>query len=203
MEKLPIELLWTIAELSDVPTLARLTTCCCRFYWLFNTLLYQRNKIFQNSSAIFWATDSGANIATALGTLRAAAAVGADFGQEKRSTIQGNLPRKDNAFVEPSIITKLSLPFTPLHSAAARGLDDVVCFLLDQGVGINCNRTSHEWPPLFVSICYKHISTAVLLMDRGASLILRDETTALHIAAAAGLLDLVTDLVKSGKSTRG
>lgn len=76
---------------------------------------------------------------------------------------------------------------TPLHVAAYHGQDEVVKFLLAHGAAINamslnyCPCNYHEtwekessdlfsWTPLHHAICSRHLSTAKLLLDHGASM---------------------------------
>jgi ankyrin repeat protein len=66
---------------------------------------------------------------------------------------------------------------TPLHFACARGLTDLVRFMLDAGA----NAESQVWPghsPLFTACGAGHLATARLLVDQGAANI--------HAESAAG-----------------
>ncbi|KAK4222899.1 ankyrin repeat-containing domain protein [Podospora fimiseda] len=105
---------------------------------------------------------------------------------------------------------------TPLHLACGGGHDDIVEFLLDYGASMEaasdwyceCLRpfdypwTSSglpteipRWRPLHHALCGNHTSTALLLLKKGAAIIVNQgaespsvgQVTALHMAAAYGL----------------
>ncbi|KAK3989356.1 ankyrin repeat-containing domain protein [Cladorrhinum sp. PSN332] len=104
---------------------------------------------------------------------------------------------------------------TPLHLACGGGHDDIVEFLLDHGASMeaeskmycecllasNYPRRQHSrqipipgWLPLHHALCGKHAATALLMLKKGAPVIVsqhaaEDEApgvTALHMAAAHG-----------------
>ncbi|KAL1870257.1 hypothetical protein VTK73DRAFT_2776 [Phialemonium thermophilum] len=132
--------------------------------------------------------------------------------------------------------------FTLLHLAARAGNDETVLVLLNHGARIDCasrnlcdcrhaagllNATESpgtqqspepSWTPLHIAICHSHITTAKLLLSRGASCMMETEpipdsglstppdwqnygSTALHHAAASGHVELVRFLVDGGYQT--
>ncbi|KAI1296210.1 ankyrin repeat-containing domain protein [Xylaria venustula] len=109
--------------------------------------------------------------------------------------------------------------WTPLHVAAARGDDELVNLLLDNGADINslsrlfcpCIMPPRDdvaplWTPLHTSMCHKQDSTTRLLLSRGASTKVTtrylgtDEHrfTALHSACLLENLDIAKVLVEGG-----
>ncbi|GAP82669.1 putative nacht and ankyrin domain protein [Rosellinia necatrix] len=109
-----------------------------------------------------------------------------------------------------------------LHIAVAKGNDELVNLLLDNGANIDspsylfCPCTvppdrsvAPVWTPLHTAICHGHESTMKLLLSRGASVTVtmgsiqgsgyhEHQSTALHSACAAGRLDVVRALVDDG-----
>ena len=59
--------------------------------------------------------------------------------------------------------------FNALHAAASGGNEDVINFLLDQGLNIN-TRTPEGWTPLFIATRDGRSEAAKLLIYRGADL---------------------------------
>ena len=131
----------------------------------------------------------------------------------------------------------LSQPYnwTALHIAASRGYDDVASAILDYGAGspkLLAAEGSHgmcrcptpktllgnervmgamnpQWRPLHHAICRRHVSTAKLLLSRGAPVYLDRQVeeggtgiTALHAACQHGLLPLAKFIVQSGRQTK-
>jgi ankyrin repeat protein len=121
--------------------------------------------------------------------------------------------------------------WTPLHLAAAYGNDEAVKILLDSGANINAGSIGmcdcqemwvglrapeplRFWTPLHVAICQSHLSTANLLLSRGASAYVEADwlsdrekgeiswlppnevSTALHTACYLGHFRLVRTLVE-------
>ncbi|KAK4170063.1 ankyrin repeat-containing domain protein [Cladorrhinum sp. PSN259] len=113
---------------------------------------------------------------------------------------------------------------SPLHLACAAGHDDIVNFLLDNGASMEtesamycecllpCNYPWTEpgnqievprWLPLHHALCRNHISTALLMLRRGAPVIVSQDAvedeapgvTALHMAAAHGQAEVVCALI--------
>ena len=108
---------------------------------------------------------------------------------------------------------------TPLHMACANGHNDIVNYLLDKGARIDgkasgcCDCASVDnylegeigpvprwepveweaWEPLHIAMCYKQQSTALLLLQRGASTMLGEngDVPALHFAISNGLREVV------------
>lgn len=96
---------------------------------------------------------------------------------------------------------------TALHHAAASGCNKTVTFLLDRGANIEdpalpdgtrpWDGTRTGQTPLHLAAGYGHESTVELLISRGANLYAKDDLsqTVLHMAATAGLEQLVRSLI--------
>ncbi|KAH6869633.1 ankyrin repeat-containing domain protein [Thelonectria olida] len=84
---------------------------------------------------------------------------------------------------------------TPLHLAAYSGKDDVVK-LLSAFVDINIHRKHDKATPLFLSLINRHLSTAKLLLERGASLHGAFCANGLHAAARQGFLDEILSFIQ-------
>ncbi|KAJ2975037.1 hypothetical protein NUW58_g8472 [Xylaria curta] len=130
--------------------------------------------------------------------------------------------------------------WTALHVATANGEDEAVSFLINNRARINApsrnfclcrhvhaclfkrmnireTRSPPQWSPLHLAICRGHLSTATLLLRRGASIVvevdgLSDDAsmdqsttpengfrcTALHAACFFGMFSLVKTLMEDG-----
>jgi ankyrin repeat protein len=169
------------------------------FYRTVNRLLYERSVKHQNSSCLLFAAAKGV-----IGTAKNAIACGADVNNCR--------PNPDKPWNRP------------LHLAAKHGHKDLVEFFIDNGADIDAPFTElHEakppvlgpalsgpwglwldrwdrWRALHIALYSKQLSTAQLLISRGASL-KSDDTqrincTALHTAAHSGLVPIIELIAK-------
>jgi ankyrin repeat protein len=95
---------------------------------------------------------------------------------------------------------KAKLGWTALALAAVKGYADVAEVLLDAGA-TPAVRDAYGWTPLMRAVDRRRADVVRLLLDTpGIDLDLRQEdgATALHIAAAAGNLEIVRLLVANG-----
>ncbi|KAK3366440.1 ankyrin repeat-containing domain protein [Podospora didyma] len=101
---------------------------------------------------------------------------------------------------------------TPLHVACCKGLNDIVTCLLDNGAEIDaisqgwCSCTNLEaqwmgdsnelrqyppWMPLHHALCHKQVSTALLLIERGAPLRVAEALPTVNLPAVTALQSAV------------
>ncbi|KAI1159505.1 ankyrin repeat-containing domain protein [Nemania serpens] len=132
----------------------------------------------------------------AVAALKKAFNAGADFRRTFKQVLTHTFPRQYSwsgpGFDHVTYIHDL----TPLHLAASAGLPDTVALLLQNGADIDAPTEQLLWTPLFVALSERQSLTAKVLIDRGASLILKSGFDALQVAAAADLLDIMTYLVR-------
>ncbi|KAI1157279.1 ankyrin repeat-containing domain protein [Nemania serpens] len=132
----------------------------------------------------------------AVAALKKAFSAGADFRRTFKQVLTHTFPRQYSwsgpGFDHVTYIHDL----TPLHLAASAGLPDTVALLLQNGADIDAPTEQLLWTPLFVALSERQSLTAKVLIDRGASLILKSGFDALQVAAAADLLDIMTYLVR-------
>ena len=99
----------------------------------------------------------------------------------------------------------LNQTFNALHAAASGGNEDVILFLLDQGLPIN-SRTPQGWTPLFVAARDGRAEAAKLFVFKGADLNVPSDlgATALMMAVTQPFetekarLDLLEYMLKRG-----
>ncbi len=95
--------------------------------------------------------------------------------------------------------------FTALHAAASGGSEDVINFLLDEGLDIN-TATPNGWTPLFIAARDGRTEAAKLLVFRGADMNAQTDkgATALMMALTQKFptetdrTDLITYMLKRG-----
>jgi ankyrin repeat protein len=87
-----------------------------------------------------------------------------------------------------------------LYFASLFGLPDVVERLLDSGKNPNADREFYGTPPLQAAACNGHVSTARVLIKKGADvhLIGRNNASALSAALSQGLVDMAGFLIDQG-----
>ncbi|KAH7195104.1 hypothetical protein BKA60DRAFT_661310 [Fusarium oxysporum] len=113
------------------------------------------------SSAVFYAIVHCRDQHDALSILAAAKEGGADFTK-----------CQDASKSHPLSFYRVDVTlFSPLHLAARRGLDDIVSYLIDQGLDIDGKEGLHltRKTPLMEAILNHQETTAVLIVRRGAS----------------------------------
>ena len=89
---------------------------------------------------------------------------------------------------------------TALYLAAQEGLSRLAGILLDAGADINARHAQGGCTPLCAALLKKHVATAELLIRRGAAVkdINHAGTSALHLAAQFGLVELIKLLLDRG-----
>jgi hypothetical protein len=234
LSRLPIELLRVIGghltDRDNHPALAALTATCRRYYWVFNSLLYQVDATGPGPSLVLLLGAANGDMEMLQRALAHGASITA-YGDV------GNPP--DPRLVPDCRVTGRHLrdsrqpprKGTALHLAAMMGQDKAVEWLLDHGAKIHiggsllchCGRTgiqklqawpSHSsttlWYPLHLALCYGHVSTFQALARRGASLEhtgsgrrrLGTVPSALHQAAYTGNYQLVNYILKQPRPRR-
>ena len=142
-----------------------------------------------------------------------------------------NASRLELGYRRPNLPDEESYHTYPLHLAAKDGNNKAIKLLLDAGADLeattsfycNCTilQTSTEhrppWTALHLAICCGHVSTAEMLINRGASMtvarvsarptcvgpvpcipMLGSNTTALHTASKEGMIDMVNLILDRG-----
>ncbi|KAK8109090.1 hypothetical protein PG984_014891 [Apiospora sp. TS-2023a] len=223
---LPVELLIEIiCEHGLEPVdLAHLASLHSALYQIAIPHLYKNDIQHGRSHCLMWAARNGS-----LRTLTNALDYGADpnmVGPDEADTENmlkrfADLPDFENIRHDMRDVKEYG---TPLHFAAKAGYNDIVAALLDAGANVHavsrglCKCRFHHtlqltdndgepevplpnWLPLHHAVCHGHLSTANLLLDRGASLQMCYEPRAskdlpklpslVHCAAANGLETLV------------
>ncbi|KAF4436752.1 Potassium channel SKOR [Fusarium austroafricanum] len=121
----------------------------------------KNDVINHGSSSVFHAIVHCRDRHDALRILAAAKEGGADFGkcQDAKKSHPLSFYRIDATL------------FSPLHLAARRGLDDIVSYLIDQGLDVDDKEGLHltRKTPLMEAILNHQETTAVLIVRRGAS----------------------------------
>ena len=89
----------------------------------------------------------------------------------------------------------------PIHSAAKWGHDNVIEYLLDNGVYIETPEEKDKRTPLYVACQYGQLNTAAFLISKGASIYAtsgREDFTPLHIASYNNHTDIIELLLSMG-----
>lgn len=209
---LPDEIIILIAEACDVPGKARLARSNRRLNELTTGVLHRYSVQEEGNSAMYWAAEHGH-----IRTLQRMRSCGAELNDSCGS----RLPMVHRRFFpNPSLYhSRNSVGFLPLHVAARFGQDAVVQWLLKNGARIEslaqslcgCNASlidlswEPRWTPLHLAICNDNLSTAKLLISRGAALRtprdprgLVGSSDVLHVAAYENNTGAIEFLVGSG-----
>ncbi|KAG9250669.1 uncharacterized protein F5Z01DRAFT_629086 [Emericellopsis atlantica] len=184
---LPVEIAQMIAGLCSTRDQAALVLTCRQLFRVCNEVLYRNDCEKLGSFSVFSAIVRCHDDSVALGTLRAAVHGGAKLWQ----------CRGMDGFLCPLPPEPHFIAYSPLHLAAKRGRNLVVSFLLDNNVPADGppNMTS---TPLFEAIINRREKTAILLLERGASLRTgKSNLGVLHAAVQGCLPNLVTHLVRN------
>ena len=89
----------------------------------------------------------------------------------------------------------------PIHSAAKWGHDNVIQYLLNNGVYIETPAENDQRTPLYVACQYGQLKTAAFLISRGANIYAangREGFTPLHIASYNNHTDIIELLLSMG-----
>ncbi|KAK8022610.1 hypothetical protein PG993_013377 [Apiospora rasikravindrae] len=229
----------------DPADLAHLATLHSALYHIAIPHLYKNDIQHGGSHCMFWAATNGRlqTLTKALEHGADPNVVGPDEADSEALLDAfadvGN-PDNDHNFGDPLLEEVYG---TPLHTAASFGHNDIVAALLDAGADVhapsrglckcrfNTLRGFREpledrelldddfpfpnWLPLHHAVCHGHVSTANLLLDRGASLqmcyeprsfaLLKKLPSLVHCAAANGLEELVQRALEmdAGTALRG
>jgi ankyrin repeat protein len=92
------------------------------------------------------------------------------------------------------------LAYRLVHDASALGEQDIVELLLKHGFTPEAPKSANGFSPLLAACGGGHTKTALLLLDKGASIKPLDTNgaTALHFAQAFGLVEVSSRLIKMG-----
>ncbi|KAF5678135.1 ankyrin repeat [Fusarium heterosporum] len=163
--RLPAEILCMIVDICPRSSQASLSRCCRHLYGISNPVLYRNDVQYFDSSAVFHAIAWCTCQDISLRILSSAKAGGATF----RAC-------RDAKNYHPAFVsrTKSSL-HSPIHLAARRGLDKIIIFLMQHGISpdgpqMEDGLSQVRKPPLAEAICFKRESTAMLLVQSGASI---------------------------------
>jgi ankyrin repeat protein len=148
-------------------------------------LLYKNDAKSYGSSAVFHAIMHCDDQSVALQTLKAAQIGGANL-QHCQAVSNGS----QGAYCTHLIV------YPSLYLAATRGLDQIVSFLLDYGLPPD-GPEGVDIPPLFGALSAGQETTALLLVQCGASIVSKKlGMNALHASVQAGLPRVTSHLVQ-------
>ena len=116
----------------------------------------------------------------------------------------GDIQKAESVLSKVNINAKTTDDITPLFLAAQKGKTEMVRFLLQNGADINIQNKKTKETPLQAAIKGKFSETAILLIEEGADLELRDNSgfgtitgfTALHNAVKNSLFDVIKSLIE-------
>lgn len=195
MLKLPSEIHHIIAGQCKPRDIAALSSTCQQLHQKYNLLLYEQNvKSYHSSALALICQYKEQRFLVAL--LKNAIRAGANLRRTFYKIVTHTLPRQSNWSIPGSDSIAYVHHLTPIHLAASAGHADAVALFLDNGVDINIAAEPLRWTPLFLALNARRHCAARQLIDRGAALVLGQGATALHLAAAANLLDIITYLIK-------
>lgn len=196
MLDIPNEIRRMMMGLWGTQTTGRLCRLSRTFREVFSPLLYYDDAKSRCPLAVYRTIEHCEDTGIALVTLRRAKKAGANLEELRLTSLPTIFYRQNGRFIHAGK-PPLSLPMTPLHLAAAKGLHEIVSFLLDTGIHVDTDLGS--WTPLFVALYCGRDTMALELMKYGASPISNtSDMTALHFAAAGGCQESITHLVQRG-----
>ncbi|KAH7377117.1 ankyrin repeat-containing domain protein [Plectosphaerella cucumerina] len=196
---LPSDIIYIIAGHSQPSTQAALSRCCREFHSICDQLLYRQNVARHGSSVVFRIIDSDSEPVATLAALRKAHTAGADLNYCQYVRVRDIPAHGGVQYISCPLRTDTLVEVGPLHLAAARGREDIVHFLTDHGAAVDRTTKSCPWTPCFLAVYFDCLSTAELLLAKGAQP--RSDQlgfSVLHIAAAAGSSDMTAFLLRSG-----
>lgn len=210
---LPDEIIILVAEACDVPGKARLARSNRRLNELATEVLHRYSVQEEGNSAMYWAAEHGH-----IRTLQRMRSCGAELNDSSGS----RLPIVYRRFFRypAGYYSRDSVGFLPLHVAAKFGQDAVVQWLLKNGARIeslaqslcgcpasliDTSNWEPRWTALHLAICHDNLSTAKLLISRGAALRtprdprgVLESSDVLHVAAYQNNTGAIEFLVGSG-----
>lgn len=118
------------------------------------------------------------------------------FAQDIHKTAESENPAAD-------INSRDRMNRTPLHNAAAGGLDDLLAGLIKQGSNLN-TQDIYGSSPLHEAVFHGHYNTVILLLSNGADVNLcrPDGTAPLHLAREMGNQKMADLLLRKGAKDR-
>ncbi|KAB5542898.1 hypothetical protein GE09DRAFT_1289546 [Coniochaeta sp. 2T2.1] len=116
-------------------------------------------------------------------------------------SIESAVSNNDKAIVQ-LMLENGAEPSRVLYSAAAKGLEDIVRLLLDNGADIEGGTHNQFATPLAIAVKRGHTTTAQLLLDRGADIEGNKEDRPLRSAVGNEEEAAVRLLLKRGADTR-
>ncbi|KAK1475969.1 hypothetical protein CABS01_15538 [Colletotrichum abscissum] len=182
-EPISLDVAWHIFNHSEPHVQSKFTRCSRAWHSFFNPKLYRSDVKSGRNSAIFTTIANCADTRMGLATLRHTCRAGADYNRP--ATMYMTETYRHSPFL-----------VTALYLAASKGYPDIVSFLLDHGADIDGAPDCRLRTPVFLSLLGGDAETSMVLLRRGARL----ESpgfgiNALHQAAAAGLVEVITYLV--------
>ncbi|KAL2285078.1 hypothetical protein FJTKL_08598 [Diaporthe vaccinii] len=179
LSNLPDEIIILIAEACDVPGKACLARANRRLNDLATVVLHRYSVQEEGNSALYWASEHGH-----INTLERMRSCGAELNDSSGSRLPVVCQRLAR-HLDPWHRATHAVGFLPLHVAARFGQDATVLWLLRHGarleslaqnlchchdIGSRHSEAGLTWTPLHIAVCNNNLSTAKLLISRGAAI---------------------------------
>jgi hypothetical protein len=123
-------------------------------------------------------------------------------GNMEKISVLLELSKKDREDVRDLLNTSSKGGWTPLHYAIYYGKTVILKDFIEKGANVNA-KTDEGWTPLILAIHLKNVETVKLLL-KTPTIDLNQVTSqgsAVHVAAKAGIPEIITMLVRAGCDT--
>ena len=123
-----------------------------------------------------------------------------------KNDVEQNAPLDWELYIQDQDRQYRGVWFNALHAAASSGNEDVILFLLEEGLDINAPTSDKGWTPLMIAARDGHAEAAKLLIYKGADLNVKSKlgATALSFAVTQSFpskeeqISLIVYLLKRG-----